>query len=104
MLAATIGWSTCSTRGEVGRIDLMKATAEAGRACGRERRSPAAQILEQVVMQVDAVQAGLARQDLVEVRQVIVDEMGKWLRWVHARMLFALSAGARGALILSMVQ
>ena len=54
---------------------------------------------------MDAVQAGLAGQDLVQVREVIVDEMRKWLRWVHARMyVLALSAAARGALILSMVQ
>jgi hypothetical protein len=43
-----------------------------------------AQILEQVVMQVDAVQACLGRKDLVQIGEVIVDEMRKWLRWVHA--------------------
>ena len=64
----------------------------------------AAQILEEVVMRVDSVQAGIARQGLVEVREVIVDEMRKWLRWVHTRMLFCVVAAPRGALILSMVQ
>ena len=55
-------------------------------------------------MRVDAVQVGIARQGLVEVREVIVDEMRKWFRWVHTRMLFLRSAAPRGALILSMVQ
>ena len=34
---------------------------------------------------MDAVQAGVAGQRLVQVREVVVDEVGKWLRWVHAR-------------------
>ena len=42
----------------------------------------AAQILEQVVMRVNAVQAGIARQGLVQMREVVVDEVRKWLRWV----------------------
>src|SRR5262245_22084526 len=39
-------------------------------------------------MRVDAVQTSIARQRRVQVREVIVDEVRKWLRWVHTRMLF----------------
>ena len=39
-----------------------------------------------------------------QVREVIVDKMREWLRWVHARSWVALSAGPRGARILPMVQ
>ena len=41
-------------------------------------------------MQVDAIQAGATWMDLVQVGEVIVDEMRKWLRWVHARSWLAL--------------
>ena len=34
-----------------------------------------AQILEQVVVQVDAVERGVGRMDFVEIRQVFVDEV-----------------------------
>jgi hypothetical protein len=42
----------------------------------------------------------------VQIREVIVDEVRKWLRWVHALLLLLLllSAAPAGALILSMVQ
>ena len=44
----------------------------------------AAQILQQVVMEVNAVKARVTRVCLVQVREIVVDEMRKWLRWVHA--------------------
>jgi hypothetical protein len=50
---------------------------------GVDRRT--AQIFEQVVMEMDAVEAGLGRKHLVQIGEVVVDEMRKWLRWVHAR-------------------
>ena len=62
------------------------------------------QVFKQVVMCVDAVQTGVTRQRLVQVREVIVDEMRKWLRWVHTRMLLSRSAAPWGAPILAMVQ
>jgi hypothetical protein len=40
-----------------------------------------AQILEQVVVQVDAVEARLTRQNLLQIGEVIVDEVRKRLRW-----------------------
>ncbi len=86
------------------RVDLMETAAEAGQRADVRVDSLAAQILEQVVMRVNAVQAGIARQRLVQVREVIVDEVRKWLRWVHTRMLFCAVAAPWGALILSMVQ
>src|SRR6478735_8617755 len=45
----------------------------------------AAQVLEKIVMEMHPIQAGLAWLHLVQVREVVVDEMRKWLRWVHAR-------------------
>jgi len=35
-------------------------------------------------VQVDAVEARLARQNLLQIGEVIVDEVRKRLRWVHA--------------------
>ena len=58
-----------------------------------------AQVLEQVVMEVDAVQARLAGQYLVQIGEVVVDEVRKWLRWVHARSWWRSVASARGARI-----
>jgi hypothetical protein len=46
-----------------------------------DRRS--AQVLEEVIVDVNAIRARLAGKDFIEVRQVIVDEVGEWLRWVH---------------------
>jgi hypothetical protein len=46
----------------------------------------------------------VAWQGLVQVREVIVDEVRKWLRWVHALSWVALCAATWGALIPPMVQ
>ena len=69
----------------------------------------AAQILEKVVVQVDAVQAGLAGIDLLKISEIVVDEMRKGFRWIHA--LFGnrlcgnrLCTGGREAPIPPMVQ
>ena len=68
----------------------MQPPREAGeRAQVRVEGGPA-QILEEVVMQVDAVETGITWIDLVQVREVVVDEMRKWLRWVHALSWLAL--------------
>jgi hypothetical protein len=40
----------------------------------------AAEVLEQVVVLVDPVQSRLTRKDLIEVREVVVEKMGEWLR------------------------
>ena len=44
----------------------------------------AGEILEQVVVKVNAIKACLAGQRLIEIGEVIVDKMGERLRWVHA--------------------
>jgi hypothetical protein len=46
----------------------------------------------------------VTRQRLVEIREVVVDEVWKRLRWVHARSWSALCALSLGALIPPMVQ
>lgn len=82
----------------------METTAKSGKRPDVRVYRLAAQILEEVVVRVNAVEAGIARQGLVQIREVIVDEVRKWLRWVHARLFLLLSAAPSGALILSMVQ
>jgi hypothetical protein len=72
-------------RRELRRVDLMEAAAEPGECPGMGVNRPAAQILEEIVMEMDAVKTRLARKHLVQVREVVVDEVRKWLRWVHAR-------------------
>ena len=65
-------------------IDLLEAATESRQGADvRFYRRPA-EILQQVVVQVNAVPAGLTRKDLMEIGQVIIDKMGKRLRWVHA--------------------
>jgi hypothetical protein len=85
-------------------IDLVETAAEAGQRANVRVDGLTTQVLEEVVMRVNAVQAGIARQRLVQVGKVILDEVRKWLRWVHARMLFCSVPAPWGALILSMVQ
>jgi hypothetical protein len=82
----------------------MQAPAEPGEGAGVGVDSRAAQILEEVIVQMNAVEAGLTRGNLVQIGQVVVDEVGKGLRWVHAGSWLALSCLARGARILVIVQ
>jgi hypothetical protein len=91
-------------RWELGGVDLMETAAEAGEGPDVGVDRGAAQVFEQVIVQVDAVETRPAGKHLVQVREVIVDEMRKRLRWVHARSYVALSACLRGARILPMVQ
>ena len=69
---------------KVSGVDLAEPPAEAGHRADMRVDGGAAQILEEIVMQVDAVQAGLAGEHLVEIGEVVVDEVRKRLRWVHA--------------------
>jgi hypothetical protein len=71
--------------GELRGVDLMEAAAKAGERPGMGVDRRPAQVLDEVVMEMDAVEAGLARKHLVQVREVVVDEMRERLRWVHAR-------------------
>jgi len=44
----------------------------------------AAQVLEEVIVQVDPVERRLGRTNLLQVGEVVVDKMRERLRWVHA--------------------
>src|SRR5262249_29697175 len=67
------------------RGDLVEATAEAGERAQMVIDRGAAEILEKIVVQMDAVETGLTWTRLLQVREEIVDEMGKWLRRIHAQ-------------------
>ena len=100
MFAATMGCSTCSVGEQVRGIDLVEAPAEPRQRAGVRVDGGAAQVLQEIVMEVNAVQARLTGTDLVQIGEVVVDEMRKWLRWVHAGSWLALCCLARGAHIL----
>ena len=63
----------------------MKAAAEASQRVDVRLYGAPAEVLQQVIMDVKSVQTCLAGVNLVEIREVIVDEVWEWLRWVHAR-------------------
>jgi hypothetical protein len=64
-------------------IDLLKTAAEAGECANVRVDRGSTQVLEQIVMDMNAVRARLAGQRFIKIGEVIVDEVGKWLRWVH---------------------
>ena len=66
------------------RVDLTEPPPESGESPDKGVDAGAAQVFEEIVMQVHAVQAGLAGEHLLEIGEVVVDEVRKWLRWVHA--------------------
>jgi hypothetical protein len=69
---------------ERGGIDLLKTTAEACESANVRVDRGSTQVLEQIVMDMNAVRARLAGQGFIEIGEVIVDKVGKWLRWVHS--------------------
>jgi hypothetical protein len=71
-------------QGEERRVDLPEPASEAGQRADVRLYRGTAEVFEQVVVEVHPVHARLARKHLLEIRQVIVDKMGEWLRWVHA--------------------
>jgi hypothetical protein len=77
--------------GQKRRIDLLEPPAKAGEGAGVRLYSRAAEILEEVVVKVNAIEARLAGENLIEIGEVIVDKMREGLRWVHAVIM----AGAR---------
>ena len=83
--------SIFSAFGQRAPIDLLEPPAEAGQGAGVRLYCRAAEILQQVVVQVNAVETRLAGEDLIEIGEVIVDKMREGLRWVHAVIM----AGAR---------
>ena len=83
----------------------MQATAEACQRADVRVDRGSTQVFEQIIVNVHAVQAGVAWQGLVQIREVIVDEVRKWLRWVvHARVMVGALCPSLGALIPPMVQ
>ena len=80
MLEATIECSTCSAAGSRADVNLLETAAETCECPDvRFYRGPA-EVLEQVVVLVDPVQRRLTWEYLMEVREVVVNKMGKWLR------------------------
>ena len=55
--------------------DLVQPPGEPGQRAGLRFEPAPAQVLEQVVVRVDAIECRRGRVDLVEVPQVVVDEM-----------------------------
>ena len=70
-------WKRCG-------VDLPEPATEAGEGANVRLYRRAAEILQQVVVQVDAVLARLAGKNLMEIGEVIIDKMGEWLRLMHA--------------------
>ncbi len=72
-------------RRQAGRVDRRKPPAEGAEVAHVLVDRAAAQVLEQVVVRVDAVKRGGRRMRLVQVRQVLVDEMGQRLGGIHLK-------------------
>ena len=64
--------------GQSGGIDRRQAPGEAAQIAHLPLDALAAQILEQVVVEVDTVERRVGRMDFVEIRQVFVDEVRQW--------------------------
>ena len=61
--------------GQPRRDRWRRAAGRSRRGRGSARRSPDGPVLEQVVVQMDAVERGVGGMDLVEIREVLVDEV-----------------------------
>ena len=64
-------------RRQAGRVDRRKPARESSEIAHLRVNRLAAQILEQIVVEVDAVERGVGRVNLVEIRQVLVDKVRK---------------------------
>ena len=78
MLASSAGRSSRSV--SVRRVGSIAAEppGEAAEVADLAVNRLAAEVLQQVVVQVDAVERRVGRMDLVEIRQVLVDEVRQW--------------------------
>jgi len=72
-------------RGQPGRIDRREAPAERPEVPHLLVERAPAQVFQQVVMRVDPVERGARRVRLVQVRQILVDEMGQRLGGIHRK-------------------
>ena len=61
-------------------VNLLKTATEARQCADVRLYRRAAEVLEQVVVLVDPVQCGLTGENLIEVREVVVEKMREWLR------------------------
>jgi hypothetical protein len=61
-------------------VNLLETATEARQSADVRLYRRAAEVLEQVIVLVDPVQCGLTWKDLIEVREVVVEKMGEWLR------------------------
>ena len=75
MLASSAGRSSALDVGQPGRIDRRQAAGEAAEIADLGVDRLTAPVLEQVVVEVDAVEGRVGGMDFVEIRQVFVDEM-----------------------------
>ena len=80
MLEAMIECSICSAVGSRRNVNLLETATEARQCADVRLYRRAAEVLEQVVVLVDPVQCGLTWENLIEVREVVVEKMGEWLR------------------------
>ena len=65
-------------------VNLVEPPSEAGQRPDMGVDTRAAQVFQQVIVQVGPVQGRLGRKYLVQIGEVIVDKMRERLRWVHA--------------------
>ena len=81
---STVNWTASDEpRTALMAVRVLKATAETGESANVRVDRGATQVLEQIVMDMNAVRTRLAGQSFIEIGQVSVDKVGKWLRWVH---------------------
>ena len=64
--------------GQPGRVDLVQTAQVAGQGASLGVDRVTAEVLEQIVVDVNAVECGVRRMCLVQVPEQIVDEVGKW--------------------------
>ena len=84
MLASSAGRSSRSDVGQPRRIDRREPAREAAEVADLCVNRRPAQILEQVVVQVNAVERRVGRMGLVQPREVLVDEMRQGFGGIHS--------------------
>ena len=78
MLASSAGRSSRSTVGQPGRIDRRQPAREPAQVADLPFDGLTAPVLQQVVVEVDTVERGVGGMDLVEIREILVDEVRQW--------------------------
>ena len=83
LLRAAVG-AAAVCGGGLGCAHRAETPPEAGQRPDMGVNTRAAQVFQQVIVEVGSVQGRLGRKDLVQVGEVVVDKMRERLRWVHA--------------------